>query len=362
MTGAEKALFTFFWALASSLVLMPLVIAVGRRYGFVSKPRLFGRSEVTIPNIGGLAIAAATTGAFTVGWGLPGDVGPLLMGTLLVISLGLADDKMKVHRPAYRLALQLGIACVAWFLGLRADLGGPVGAVGTVLFLVAAMNAFNLLDNMDGVAGTTAAATSAGIAVVAFMGGQFMVGSMAAALCGASLGFLPFNIKKARIYLGNGGSLVMGFLIGGAALKLRLPLEYPWALIAIVAILAVPVTDTAVVMMSRFLHSKPVMQGGVDHLSHRLVRLGFNPLEAALAHGGAALVGAGSVAQAVFNGWPQLIAATVGGFATAGLLLMGVNVYGDAVLSRKRRFALGVALLGGLIVLTTTTPVLAALR
>ncbi|MDQ4142193.1 MAG: undecaprenyl/decaprenyl-phosphate alpha-N-acetylglucosaminyl 1-phosphate transferase [Actinomycetota bacterium] len=311
-----------------------------------------------------MAVGIAASAAFAVAWGLPTGVAALLFGAVGAITLGLADDRLRKFtlRPTYRLAFQVGIATLAWFSGLRADTDGPVGAVGTILFLVAAMNAFNLLDNMDGVAGTTAAATSAGIAVVALMGGQYMVASMAAALCGASVGFLPFNIRNARIYLGNGGSLLLGFLIGGAALKLRLPLEYPWPLIAIVAILAVPVTDTAVVMISRFLHSRPVMQGGVDHVSHRLVVAGLTPLEAALTHGGAALLGAGSVAQAIFDGSFTVIAVTIAAFAAAGLLLMGVNVYGDALLSRRRRFALGVALLCGLVVFTTTTPVLASLR
>jgi UDP-GlcNAc:undecaprenyl-phosphate/decaprenyl-phosphate GlcNAc-1-phosphate transferase len=282
----------------------------------------------------------------------------------LVIVLGLADDKSHklLRSPRVRLFLQFAIAVLAWFSGLRADSEGLIGAIGTVLFLVAVMNAFNLIDNMDGVAGTTAVATAAGIAVLALIGGQFAVASLAVALCGASLGFLPFNIKSARIYLGNGGSLLLGFLIGGAALKLRLPLDYPWPLISVVAILAVPVTDTAVVIISRFLHSRPVMKGGVDHISHRLVLLGLSPFEAALAHGGAALVGAGSVAQAILNGWLGLIAATVAVFAAGGLLLMGVKTYEDAVLNRRRRFALGVALLCGLILVSGTTPVLAALR
>jgi UDP-GlcNAc:undecaprenyl-phosphate GlcNAc-1-phosphate transferase len=365
MNNLTQVGITLVVALALAGMFMPLSIKFGKRLGLVSRPRLFGQSDRTIPNIGGLAVGLAATAAFIFSWGLPAAVGPLLLGAVFAIGLGVADDRSKSFTipPAYRLVIQVAIATMAWFAGLKADsAGGAVGAIGTVLFLVAAMNAFNLLDNMDGVAGTTAAASAAGITVVALMGGQYMVASMAAALCGASLGFLPFNMKNARIYLGNGGSLLIGFLLAGAALKLRLTLEQPWALIALAAILAVPVTDTAVVMISRFLYSRPVMNGGVDHLSHRLVGLGLTPLEAALAHGGAALVGAGSVAQAVFNGWPELIPATVAAFAVGGIILMGVKVYGDAVPNRRRRFALGVALLCGLIFATTTTPVLAALR
>jgi UDP-GlcNAc:undecaprenyl-phosphate/decaprenyl-phosphate GlcNAc-1-phosphate transferase len=311
------------------MVLTPLAGRLGTALGLVSNPRLFGRSETRVPNIGGIALALAAAIGFWARWGLPPGMGIMAIGGLLAVALGLADDRVKALQALthHRLALQVAIATAAWIAGLRADARGVLGLFETVFFLVACMNAFNLLDNMDGVAGTTGATVAGGIATLALLNGQYMVASLAAAVCGACLGFLPYNFKSARIYLGNGGSLLLGFLLAGAALKLRLPLGWPWSMLAIIALVAVPATDTAVVIVSRFLNQRPIMCGGVDHISHRLVKLGFTSTEAALMHGGAALVAAGFGTFAVARGWHQLVAIPLALLGAAGIALLKVPVY-----------------------------------
>lgn len=323
--------------MAASLLLVPVTIFVGHRLGLVSKPRLFGKSERVIPNVGGIGLALAAALAFHSQYFFPSAMGAIAVGAALAAILGMADDRIPFigHSPLRRLLLQIGIALAAWSVGFSADAPGLIGLLATVLFLVAAMNAFNLLDNMDGVAGVTGAATAGGLAVLAAMGGQSLVAGLAAAVSGACLGFVLFNIHNARVYLGNGGSLVLGFLIGGAALKLRLPVDYPWSTVGAVAALAVPFSDSAVVMISRTLARRPVMLGGTDHISHRLVELGAPTQASALLHGLGALIATGLVVLALLtSAWLTVLPIAL--FGILGILLVRVPVYvkaGEAALT-----------------------------
>lgn len=316
-------------ALLASAILTPLCMRIAHPLGLLSSPRLFGASSRRIPSTGGFAVAVGTAFAFGLPWGLSVGMGSVVVGSVLALALGLTDDLWKsfAARPWYRLALQVAIAYGAWVVGLRADQAGVLGLVLTVVFLVGCMNAFNLLDNMDGVAATTAAATAAGIAVAATVGGQFIVASLAAGLCGACLGFLPYNINRARAYLGNGGSLLLGFLIGGTALKLRLPIGQAWSVFAVVGLVGVAALDTSLVVVSRLVHGKSVMDGGTDHVSHRLVKLGLSTWQAALVHGVAAGAAAVMIAIGVAAEIHALILIPLVLLTLGGLALLGVKVY-----------------------------------
>ncbi|MGH2773499.1 MAG: MraY family glycosyltransferase, partial [Actinomycetota bacterium] len=286
--------------------------------------------------------------------GVPQRLVFLLLGGLVLLGIGLIDDHPnKSMSPYTRLVFQLVVASVGWMAGFRADTPGVFGGIGTILFLVAAMNAFNLLDNMDGVAGSTAFAASAGIAVIAIMGGQTQVAALSAAVAGACLGFLFFNFRRAKVYMGNGGSLFLGFLIGGAALKLRPDLPTGWGEMAIVLLLAVPAADTSVVILSRLLFGRKVFQGGTDHISHRLVRLGMRSWQAALIHGGAMAMAAASVATAIATGRRELMLAAAASIVLASVFLLTVRVYqvGGRTLPARRIMVAAGAVAGGAILL-----------
>jgi UDP-GlcNAc:undecaprenyl-phosphate GlcNAc-1-phosphate transferase len=323
-------------ALAVALALMPVAMALGRRFGWVVIPRLFDRGGQPIPFVGGKALAISALAAFFLVWGLPAGTGSFIAGAVALLVLGVWDDRSKewiFANPRSRLLLQITVAAAAFWSGFGSDTGGWLGGVGTVAFLLAAMNAFNLLDNMDGVAGSTGAAIAAAIAVVAILGGQFMVASMAAAICGACLGFLRYNLRNARVYLGNGGSLFLGFLLAGLALKLRPPVEFPWSIVILPALFAVPAVDTAVVILSRAMNGRRVTQGGVDHVSHRLVHMRLSKLSAALIHAAASLVSGAMVVLAVAQGIPQVIPAVLALFAILGLSLLRLDIYSPAPLN-----------------------------
>ena len=209
------------------------------------------------------------------------DYLPLIVGTGAAFALGLWDDTARIGVPK-KFAGQVAIASLAAVFGVRPDwlplwAGLPVACV----ILVASMNSFNLLDNMDGLAAGAAAVAALGLALVAGLVPDSGSAVVAAALAGACLGFLPFNYRPHRpaaLFMGDSGSHMLGFAIGGLAL-LASPGGAGGAAAAVVApllILALPVLDTGLVMLVRFSEGRAVWQGGRDHSSHRLVYSGMS--------------------------------------------------------------------------------------
>jgi UDP-GlcNAc:undecaprenyl-phosphate GlcNAc-1-phosphate transferase len=327
------------FAFASSLLLglggMSLAHSLGHRFGMVSHPRLFGRGAPAVSHLGGAALAASVLGVILplllLAHGLLREVGGLVAGALTLMVLGLIDDKITIGglSPYLRLMVEASVAAAVWWAGVRATPTGNHWIDGclTVFFLVAATNAFNLLDNMDGVAGSCAATIAAGLFALAALSGQYLVAILAAATVGASLAFLRHNFVDARVYLGNAGSMFLGFLIAAATLKLRLPLSQPWSYMAAIAVLAVPVADTSLVILSRWTAHRPLLTGAVDHLSHRLVLLGFSTRASALAHSLASAAGAAMVAVAVVLQRSEPVVIITASFAALTLPLLRVAVY-----------------------------------
>jgi UDP-GlcNAc:undecaprenyl-phosphate GlcNAc-1-phosphate transferase len=224
-----------------------------------------------------------------------------------------------------------------WWAGLRSGVSThlAVDAAVTVFVLVAGCNAFNLLDNMDGVAASTATATAAGLLFLGAIAKQPSTVVVAAALCGASLGFLRYNLVEARLFLGNGGALFMGFLLAGLALELRPP-GGPLRLLVPVCVMAVPALDTGMVLISRLAFKQRPFQGGLDHVSHRLVTLGQPARRAAVMHGVAAVAGAagGGLSIELARAEPAAIVLTA--FTVAAIALLHVKVYEDSAAGEGR--------------------------
>jgi UDP-GlcNAc:undecaprenyl-phosphate GlcNAc-1-phosphate transferase len=206
---------------------------------------------------------------------------PLVVGAAAAFALGLWDDARSIAVGS-KFAGQLAIALGAAIAGVRPDwlplwAGIPVAC----LILVASMNSFNLLDNMDGLAAGTAAIAAGGLALVAGLVPGSGSSVVAAALAGSCLGFLPFNFRPGRpaaLFMGDSGSHMLGFTLGGLAL-LATPGGAGGAAAAVAApllILALPALDTGLVMLVRFSEGRPLWQGGRDHSSHRLVYHGMS--------------------------------------------------------------------------------------
>ena len=191
--------------------------------------------------------------------------------------LGLVDD-LRGLSPWPRLALEIGAGIGVWTTTSTAWLPGPppLQAVETVCWVVIVTNSFNLLDNMDGLAAGIAAVSSIFLFAVALENGQFVLGALALGLAGCAIGFLPYNFHPARIYMGDSGSLFLGFVLAVLSLDLRFPAATPVTFVVPLLIVGVALFDTTLVSITRLLHGRTPLQGGLDHVSHRLVFVGLS--------------------------------------------------------------------------------------
>lgn len=200
----------------------------------------------------------------------------LVLAAAVVAVLGLADD-LRPLAPSTRLVVE-GLAASAVVLvdGHIEIFGSRIDAVVAVVWIVVITNSFNLLDNMDGAAAGVAAVTGAALSLSAFMVGQRGLGVVLLVLACACAGFLPHNWAPARIFMGDAGSLFIGFVISASAL-LVCARSVPHATIAgPLLVTFVATVDTCVVLVSRHRAGRPLMLGGTDHVSHRLRRLGLS--------------------------------------------------------------------------------------
>jgi len=263
-------------AFASVAVLIPLVRWVAVSYDVFDHPKAGKLHTAMTPYLGGLAIliVGLGTSAFLPKWSVQGVV--ILLGALAIGLVGLVDD-VRTLGPLPRVAIEAMAASLAFATGARVHLlNGPVDWLLTVTWLVVLTNSFNLLDNMDGAAGLVGTATAIAISVAAMLGGQTLVGGLAAVVAGSCAGFLLYNWYPARIFMGDAGSLFLGFLLASLALKLRFPVHHLAALAAVALLAGLALFDTTLVVISRWRDGRPSYLGGTDHTSHRLLRLGLS--------------------------------------------------------------------------------------
>ena len=285
-------LVVFALALAGTLAATPLVRRLAWRLGVTAQPAANRFHSRPTPLLGGLAIYAAVmlVMAGAAGRAEVRELAGILGGASLVALLGAWDDRRPLS-PYVKLAGEALAAGVLIASGVQVTLlgqrlGGGLGAAAdlglTLLWVVALTNAANLLDNMDGaLAGVTLVAAAA-IALLAQGSGQLLVAPLAAALAGACLGFLAYNRSPASIFMGDAGSLFLGFLLAALGIKLRFPGQSPAASWMVpVLVLADPLFDTLLVVVSRLRRGlNPLKHGGKDHLAHRLVARGATAREA----------------------------------------------------------------------------------
>ena len=248
-----------------------------------------------VPYLGGVAIII---GVVLVSYGVAiadGFTGKnyLLMTSVLAPAIvlggiGLWDD-MRNLRPAPRLAIQtIAGLFTAWILISQNTVGTPtestiLDALITSIWIVGICNSINFFDNLDGGAAGTVAVTSIALFVLGFQGQQFLIAALSAVTAGATIGFLLWNKSPARIYMGDAGALFLGILIATLTIRLQPDTEVMWTSLATpVLLLAVPILDTCVAVLSRIKRGISPLQGGHDHLSHRLVRGGMSRKSAAI--------------------------------------------------------------------------------
>lgn len=283
-------------ALLASLLLTIPVRAFALRVGMVDLPGPRKVHLQPIPLLGGLAIyAGVLLGVLLLFTGpARAQIAGILAGATLIAAVGILDDRGLLHHQV-KLFIGMPLAAVILMLsGVHAQVfaalvGGRTGAVLdailTLVWVVGITASFSILDHMDGLCAGVAAMAAAFFALIADLRGQVLVTVLAAAVLGAAAGFLRWNFKPAKIFMGDGGAMFLGFLMATLGLKLRLEQANLFsASIVPVLILGATIFDTTLVTISRSRRGLlPFATPGKDHVAHRLSNLG-------LGHRGAVLV------------------------------------------------------------------------
>jgi UDP-GlcNAc:undecaprenyl-phosphate GlcNAc-1-phosphate transferase len=287
----------FFLAYLLALVGTPMARDAALRFGVVDRPdgKLKNHRE-PVAYLGGLAVFGAFLLSIGMTFEFDADLLALLLASTIVATVGLIDDfgaltpKPKVigQTVAVFVLLKAGIAVqlvfMPWWLRI----------VLTVVWLVGMSNAFNLVDIMDGLASGIGVIAATYLLVVAMLNGRFMVAAFTVALIGALLGFLRSNFYPATIYLGDCGSLFVGLTLGALAMVMDYTAHNPLGWLAPLYILAVPIVDTAYVMILRVRAGRKVYYGSPDHFPLRVRRRleGWTAGTVLVAYGVAVIFGA----------------------------------------------------------------------
>ena len=281
---------SFLLMAASALVIAiggtPLVRYAALRLGIMDQPSARKIHSAPVPLMGGAAIYVAFIAALAL-WGersYVNEVVGIFVGATLVSIVGALDDSRGLG-SYLKLLFQVAAASILILSGVQVRLfDGFLDIILTLLWVVGVTNAFNLLDNMDGLSSGVATIAAAFFTLLAAMSDQYLVGTLAAALCGACIGFLVYNWNPARVFMGDTGSLFLGFLLAAVGIKLRFPANsasITWMIP--IFVLALPVFDTTLVFFSRLRRGKnPLTTAGKDHVSHRLARRTGSQREAVL--------------------------------------------------------------------------------
>ncbi|MDP3716175.1 MAG: glycosyl transferase [Acidobacteriota bacterium] len=279
----------FLLAFGTSLVLVPACRWASMRLGYVAKPREDRWHKKPVALFGGVAIGLsllAATLVFGIAWELP----VLLICTMLIFLTGVVDDVLHL-KPSTKLIAQISLASTLLFFNYRLNWfeSMTLDAIFTLVWVVGLTNAFNLLDNMDGLC--AGVSLIAGVALIAGLLQALSPGAPVppevrylAILCGATAGFLVYNVHPASIFMGDGGSLLLGFSFAAATLSTGADSLARPDVISIIAapvlVLMIPIFDTTLVTVSRILAGRSAAQGGRDHSSHRLVAIGLSERQA----------------------------------------------------------------------------------
>lgn len=265
---------------ATSLATVPLATHIARRTGFLDKPTGYKEHGQPTPYLGGSAVLVAfLLAVFAFGDGAARFL-PVVLGALALWAAGTTDDRITLT-PLLRVAITVGAAVGLWAGGLGWDVfaGSAFDLLLTVIWVLGLVNAFNLMDNLDGATATVATTACLGAGAFAVHNADLALAGASFALGGACFGFLYFNLAKpARIFLGDGGSMPIGFIVAALAIAAQPVDDLGGSAILTAGLLVgLVILDTTLVIVSRRRRGVPLVTGGRDHLTHRLLRVAGSP-------------------------------------------------------------------------------------
>lgn len=326
-----------------SIALIPLISRAAVHHKLLDKPDdIRRRHERPIPRLGGVAVFVSVLMVIAAGAAIDDRahlffvlpfVASIAIGATILFVTGLVDDIAGV-RPLGKLIAQSIAAIIVWYAGFRLDVVmltashqislGLLGLPITVLWVVGLSNAFNLVDGADGLAGGVAVVALISTAIAAAIVHDPTVLWCSLALIGAMLGFLRFNWPPARIFLGDSGSLVVGFLLAVLTVKGASRRDGAVYFLAPIFALSYPLLDTGISMMRRWLRGEPLSRADGRHIHHQLHKLGVGPRQSVLLICGLSAVIAALGLSATFAP-PEFTIAIAGAGA---VILVLIFVYG----------------------------------
>ncbi len=321
-------------ALGVSLALTPLVLRLARRRKWIAHPSGDRWHDRPVALLGGIALFGAVVVGIAGGNALGVYTWPVWSGAALIFAVGLADDLWEV-RPEAKLVGQVAATSLLLYAGHAFWSGGPFWASIplTFLWVIGVTNAVNLIDGLDGLAASIAIVAATALAAIAGTIGQVGLAGVAATLAGASLGFLVYNANPARIFMGDCGSMFLGYMLAVVAIGVQSTGEPIVSTLVPVVVLAVPIFDTTFVTVTRILGGRRVTEGGNDHTHHRLVRLGLSEKGAVLGLSGVSALFALAALSLLWTTAQLFLALLLLGVVAGvlfGFYLVGGQSYGPA--------------------------------
>ena len=323
---------TFVVAFVLAFLSTPLAIKIAPKIGAMDIPKDNRRMHTkAMPRFGGMAIFIGSMVSMLIFLTFDERIPVIMIGGVLIYALGIADDLLNLS-ARFKFLGQFAIAILMYAFDIRitfitnffgegnSQLGSILCFIITVFWIVGITNTVNLIDGLDGLAAGTAAIASLSIAYVAYIHGTYLVAGSMLALAGGALGFLPFNFYPSKIFMGDGGSLYLGFMLGTLSILGTVKSATLVAVIIPVLVLGVPIFDTMFAIFRRVVNKRPIMEADKGHLHHRLMGLGYGQRRATLMlYGISAIMGVAAVTYS-----RGLIVETLG---LAGITLMYIYVF-----------------------------------
>ena len=277
-------LVAFLISIAVSYLLTPLARNMAFKFNVLDRPNKRKVHIKPVPLLGGVAIYIAFFSALLFTTALTKQILGLFIGSTILLITGIIDDRQGMS-PRTKLLAQLVAALIVTRLGIKTIFLPDyyLNFFVTCFWIVGITNAFNLLDNLNGLSAGLAAISAIFLCILGLHSGQTDLPILAIALTGSCIGFLRYNFPKASIFMGDAGSMFLGFILSSiAVLGNWKAVTVPFSLCIPILILAYPIFDTTLVVISRLLNKRPIYIGGKDHSSHRLAIIGLKRRKAVL--------------------------------------------------------------------------------
>ena len=278
-------------ALAVAYITTPWVKYMAIKAGALDAPDARKVHKKPIPRMGGLAIYLGFVLAVLASMHVNREIAGLLLGGTMILIVGIIDDMFQLSAKV-KLLGQIGAALVLVMFNIRIEwLTNPFGEMLyvdyfsvplTILWVVGLTNTVNLIDGLDGLAAGVSTIASITILLVALQQNFWTVAILTAALAGAALGFLQHNFNPAKIFMGDTGSMVLGFMLAAVSILGTVKSAATIALVVPIMALGLPIMDTAFAIIRRYMNGRPIFKPDKGHLHHRLLELGLTQKQAVL--------------------------------------------------------------------------------